>query len=45
MLNGNIENEYRFRGTCRYFYEIEPKTGRIVGWRFEGSERDCEIIP
>lgn len=45
LPNGNVENAYRFRGTCRYFYEINPKTRIIVGWRFEGSERDCEIVP
>lgn len=43
--NGNVENEYEFRGTCRYFFEFDPKTRIIVGWRFEGSEHDCEIVP
>lgn len=45
LPNGNLENGYLFRGTCRYFYEIDQKTRKIVGWRFEGSERDCEIAP
>lgn len=45
LPNGNTENEYKFRGTCRYFFEIDPKTRIIVGWRFEGNERDCEIVP
>jgi hypothetical protein len=45
LFNGNIENQYRYRGTCRYFFEVDPKTRKIVGWRFEGSERDCEIVP
>lgn len=43
LSNGNTENAYRFRGDCRYFYEIDLKTQTIVGWRFEGSERDCAI--
>lgn len=45
LPNGNIENGYRFRGTCRYFFEFDPNTRRIVGWRFEGSEGDCIINP
>ncbi len=45
LPSGNIENQYQFRGTCRYFYEVNPKTRIIMGWRFEGSERDCEIVP
>jgi hypothetical protein len=45
LLNGDIEYAYRFRGDCRYFYEVGPKTRKIVGWRFEGSERDCIINP
>lgn len=45
LPNGNIENQYRWRGTCRYFFEIDQQTHKIVGWRFEGSERDCEIVP
>ena len=29
---------------CRYFYEYDPKTGVIVGFRFEESERfACRI--
>ena len=45
LPNGNIENQYRYQGACRYFYEIDPKTRIIVGWRYEGSERDCRINP
>lgn len=45
LPNGNIENEYLDRGSCRYFFEFDPKTRIIIGWRFEGSERDCEIVP
>ena len=45
LRNGNFENGYRYRGTCQYFFEIDQQTRKIVGWRFEGSERDCEIAP
>ena len=24
LKNGNIENEYEFRGTCRYFFGFDP---------------------
>lgn len=45
LPNGNIENQYRGRGTCRVFFEFDPITSIIVNWRFEGGERDCEIVP
>lgn len=46
LPNGNIEYEYHVpRKECHYFYEIEPKTGLIVGWRFEGSESECSVNP
>jgi hypothetical protein len=43
--NGNIENEYRWYGACRYFYEINPTTRVIVGWHFEGGQSECYINP
>jgi hypothetical protein len=45
LSNGNIEEAYRFRGACRYFYEVNPTTRMIEDWRFEGDERDCIINP
>lgn len=45
LPNGNLESTYRYRGTCRYSFEYNSKTRIIVGWRFEGSEHDCEIVP
>lgn len=45
LPNGNIENEYRFRETCRYFFEVDPKSRVILRWRFQGTERDCQIVP
>ncbi len=45
LPGGNIENEYMFRGSCRYFYEYEPSSRVIVGWRYEGKNADCAIAP
>ena len=45
LKNGNTENEYEFRGTCHYFFEFNPETRIIEKWRFEGSEKDCAIVP
>jgi hypothetical protein len=43
--NGNSEYRYRFRGTCRYMYEVNPTTRKIVRAYFEGSEADCVLTP
>ena len=45
LPNGNVENTYRGRGTCRSFYEFDPRTRIILGFRWEGTEQDCEISP
>jgi len=45
LPNGNIENEYQYIRTCRYFFEYDPETRTIVNWRFEGKESDCVINP
>lgn len=42
LPNGNLEagfGLYYPEPKCRYYYEYEPKTGVIVGFRFEESER------
>ncbi len=41
LQNGNIENEYRYRRSCRTFFEFDPNTRIIVRWRFEGLKEDC----
>jgi hypothetical protein len=41
---GRKEYEYKFRGACRYFYEVD-EAGTIIGWRFTGPESDCIIVP
>jgi hypothetical protein len=47
LPNGNLEAGYIWGYTqpkCRYYYEYDPKTGVIVGFRFEESERfACRI--
>ena len=45
LENGNVEHKYTFRRSCWYFFEVEKSSGLIVGWRFEGSEKDCAIAP
>jgi len=45
LQNGNVENEYKLLGACRYFFEINPASKIIVSWRFEGGKKDCAIAP
>jgi hypothetical protein len=46
LSNGNIENEYIGYSAkpCRTFYEYEPESGLIVGFRFEEKNQyDCRV--
>ena len=43
--NGNMEHKYIFLRSCFYFFEVEKGSGKIIGWRFEGNEKDCVINP
>jgi hypothetical protein len=46
LPNGNIENEYIGYSAkpCRTFYEYEPESGLIVGFRFEEKNQyDCRV--
>ncbi len=45
LPNGNIEKEYAYLRSCRYFFEIDHKTRIIIGARFEGKESDCGVAP
>jgi hypothetical protein len=45
LQNGNLEYEYAYYGTCRYFFEIDPHTQIILGARFEGASDDCIVNP
>ena len=43
LPNGNIEYHYVFeniRGLCRYVLTVDPSTGKIVGWRYDGEDKD-----
>jgi hypothetical protein len=43
LPNGNIEYHYVFeniRGLCRYVFEVDPTTCKIVGWRYDGEDKD-----
>jgi hypothetical protein len=44
LPNGNIEEGYPLFRACRYYFEIDKATRKIVNWRFEGPENDC-VIP
>jgi hypothetical protein len=47
LPNGNLEAGFIWWHTqprCRYYYEYDPKSGVIVGFRFEETERyACRI--
>lgn len=45
ISNGNIEREYRFGPGCQVFFEIDKLTRKIIGWRYIGSEKNCQIAP
>lgn len=45
LPNGNIEQQYRFRRGCQVYFEIDKTTRKIIGWRYEGMQEDCVLIP
>lgn len=46
LPNGNTEEQYRAgRGSCRVYFEVAKTTRKIVGWRYEGTQDDCAIVP
>lgn len=46
LPNGHLEEAYsKGRGACRYYFEIDQSTRRVIGWRYEGSEDACVIVP
>ncbi len=45
LSNGNFEVKYRARKKCMVFFEVDKDSKVIVNWRFEGSEKDCAIVP
>ena len=43
LPDGNIEYHYVFeniRGLCRYVLAVDPTTRRVVGWRYDGEDKD-----
>lgn len=45
LSNGNITYRYRAGGTCRYTFEVDPKTNIIVAATWEGEAKHCIIVP
>ena len=45
LPNGNTEQEYRFRRGCLVYFEIDSNSKNIIGWRYEGSEDACVLVP
>jgi hypothetical protein len=45
LNNGNVEEGYRQWRACKYYFEIEPTTQKIVGWRYEGARDECVVWP
>jgi hypothetical protein len=41
LVNGHIEEGWVRGYRCREFFEYDPQTNMIIGWRFEGSTTDC----
>ena len=37
LPNGNVEYGFKWRATCRVYYEVNPETRIIVDWRWEGT--------
>ena len=44
LAAGHKELEYRHRGACSYFFEVDEK-GTIVAWHYKGPDTDCIIVP
>lgn len=45
LANRNVAYKYRYQGTCRYTFEVDPKTDLIVAVSWEGEARHCAIVP
>ena len=43
LPNGNLLQQYAAgrRQGCKLYFEVDPRTRRIVRWSSEGSESDC----
>lgn len=45
LPNGNTEQLFRFGPSCQVYFEIEKASRKIVGWRYEGTQENCAIVP
>jgi hypothetical protein len=45
LPNGHVAYKYRYQGTCRYTFEVDPKTDIIVAATWEGEAKHCAIVP
>jgi hypothetical protein len=45
LPTGHVTYKYRYQGTCRYTFEVDPKTDVIVAATWEGEARHCAIVP
>jgi hypothetical protein len=47
LANGNIEEGFKTGAgyRCRVYFEIDRQTRHVSAWRYEGTPRDCSIVP
>jgi hypothetical protein len=45
LANGNIEEGYTQYRACRYYFEIDESTRKIVSAWYEGATDDCIVWP
>lgn len=46
LPNGNTEEQYDGGGPdCKVYFEIDRLPQKIIGWRYEGGDKHCVIVP
>jgi hypothetical protein len=45
LSSGHVAYKYRYQGTCRYTFEVDPKSDLITAASWEGEARHCAIVP